>query len=275
MPDFYDKLSKSEVYTDTEFGHSSFALYWDGTGEENQFVAVQAEPKITWQRAAEINGDHTLFGSNGAVNPEDINQGWLGNCWFLAAASSLAEVPGRLEHTFLNNDNELNEAGIYGVNFYTLGVKHTVIVDDWLPLQPSGDGYRTLFAKIGKDDSLWGAILEKAFAKYQGNYTHIEAGASPVAIRTLHGGPFEIHNNVNMSESELWEMLLEHDGLNDIITAGTPGGDDSFTDDKGLVQGHAYVVLGVQQLNNGVKIVKLRNPHGSDSWKGDYSDNSS
>jgi len=38
------------------------------------------------------------------------------------------------------------------------------------------------------------------------------------------------------------------------------------------VQGHAYVVLGVTTLNNGQRLVQLRNPWGKDSYKGDYSD---
>lgn len=108
----------------------------------------------------------------------------------------MADVPGRLENTFLNNDNELNAAGIYGVNLYTLGVPHTVIVDDWLPLEQMWDGtYKTIFTHVGDDSSLWGPILEKAFAKYHGNYEHIEGGDPRRAGRTLHGGPFEAFAN--------------------------------------------------------------------------------
>ena len=71
-------------------------------------MALNVEPKTTWKRASKIAGEHTLFGNNNAVSPLDIRQGGLGNCWFLSAASALAEVPGRLENIFLNNDNELN-----------------------------------------------------------------------------------------------------------------------------------------------------------------------
>ena len=42
-----------------------------------------------------------------------------------------------MEKVFLNEDNGLNAAGIYAVNFYTLGIPHTVVVDDYLPLMPS------------------------------------------------------------------------------------------------------------------------------------------
>ena len=53
----------------------------------------------------------------------------------MAAASALAEKPQRLEKIFLNTSNQLNPSGIYGVNLYSLGVKHTIIVDDYLPLE--------------------------------------------------------------------------------------------------------------------------------------------
>jgi len=31
-------------------------------------------------------------------------QGSIGNCWFMAAASAVAEVPGRMEKAFGNKD---------------------------------------------------------------------------------------------------------------------------------------------------------------------------
>ena len=43
-----------------------------------------------------------------------------------------------------------------------------------------------------------------------------------------------------------------------------------MTDEKGLVQGHAYTVIGVKKLSNGVRLVKCRNPWGEDSWEGDW-----
>lgn len=125
-----------------------------------------------------------MFGDGISVN--DVNQGNIGNCWFLAAASALAEYPGRMEKVFLNHDTALNSQGIYAVNLYTLGVPHTVVIDDYLPLTSQGN---TLFAHPGKDNSLWVAILEKAFAKYYGNYYHIEGGFPEVAVRTINGGP--------------------------------------------------------------------------------------
>ena len=77
---------------------------------------------------------YSLFGSNGS-SPNDIRQGSLNNDWFLSAASALAEFPGRIEKIFQNSGSDLNANGIYAINLYTLGVPHTVIIDDYLPLK--------------------------------------------------------------------------------------------------------------------------------------------
>ena len=94
----------------------------------------------------------------------------------MAAASAIADQdPGLVKKAFHNTDNELNAAGIYAVDFYTLGVPHTVVVDDFIPMTQSdhSDDPNALvntFASVGSDQSMWGAVLEKAFAKLVGNY---------------------------------------------------------------------------------------------------------
>ena len=112
----------------------------------------------------------------------------------MAAASALAEKPKRLEKIFLNTETKVHDHGIYGVNIYSLGVPHTVIIDDYLPLesvQKSWNTYEweTMFAHIGEDSSMWGPILEKAFAKTHGNYEHIIEGNPREAALTLTGAP--------------------------------------------------------------------------------------
>jgi len=66
------------------------------------------------------------------VTPADVRQGSVGNCWFLSAIAALSEEPGRIESVFVTKEKSPN--GIYAVNFYTLGVPHTIIIDDYLPI---------------------------------------------------------------------------------------------------------------------------------------------
>ena len=49
-----------------------------------------------WKRAKYAFEGKSLFGSTG-IRPADIRQGSIGNCWFMSAASAIAEYPGRME----------------------------------------------------------------------------------------------------------------------------------------------------------------------------------
>ena len=70
------------------------------------------------------------------VEPNDINQGQLGDCYFLAALSSLAEFEDRVKDLFVTK--EINAAGIYMVKFFINGNETPIIVDDHLPVKQNG-----------------------------------------------------------------------------------------------------------------------------------------
>ena len=152
---------------------------------------------------------------------------------------------------FLNLDSAQNAAGIYGVNLYALGVPHTIIVDDYVPVTTIWDAKdkknveTTVFNRISRDGALWMTILEKAFAKFHGNYKHIEAGDIRKSANTIHGTPYELVKNSEKTVDEIWEQLKNADENGDIIQCGTEGDDDTMTQDNGLVMGHAYTVLSV------------------------------
>lgn len=148
-----------------------------------------------------------------------MRQGYLGNCWFISAAAALAEVPQRVENLFVND--AVNDEGIYALQFYTLGHPHHVVIDDYLPSQPSGSGYRTIYANLGFDNSLWGAFLEKAFAKYMGNYLHIEGGWMRMGAHYLNGSPYLTKWHNQTSSDDLWALITQYDGADDIIQSAT------------------------------------------------------
>ena len=155
------------------------------------------------------------------------------------------------------------------MNLYALNVPVTIQVDDWLPLRSNGRD--AVFAKIPEDGSLWGPIIEKAFAKFHGNYARLDSGWASDGVNTLNGSPsFDIDNGSESLE-KIWEGLqtTDMDGKRALITAGTSTGG------MGIAGGHAYTTLGVATLRNGERLVKLRNPWGREGWRGDYSDASS
>jgi len=118
---------------------------------------------------AHLSGKNTangwsLWGENG-VDFKDFDQGTIGNCYLISGMATVSEIPSRITKVFDNAD--LNEAGFYQLNLYKLGSPIKVQIDDRLPTNLNS---KLQFAKIGRDYSLAGPFLEKAFAKLFGNY---------------------------------------------------------------------------------------------------------
>ena len=269
------KHSAADPYTDASFTANESTLFWADAGEDwNKNVWVDG-----WGRASTNFYDNdklTLFGDRG-VNPLDIRQGKIGNCWIMSAASALAERPHRIENMFhYSGKNEVNPAGVYGVNIFALGVPKTIIVDDFLPLREWNPilPLQPIFAKFGADNSIWGMILEKALAKFHGNYKHLKGGNPLMAVRTLHGGPWEHveHSEDGIDADKLWEMLTTHDMNDEIILAGTGGQGHWNQFENGLAKGHAYTILGAHDIGGGIRLVKVRNPWGKEQYEGDWCD---
>jgi calpain-15 len=45
-------------------------------------------------------------------------------------------------------------------------------------------------------------------------------------------------------------------------------------ENRGLFDDHAYSLLSVHQLDGDIRLLKIRNPWGSNEWTGDWSDSS-
>ena len=259
------------VYRDSSFPADVSSLYWAEMYESNPDGLKGVN--VQWKSLYDVFGARGRTFLGDGMSPDDINQGVLGNCWFLAAASAIAEVPNRMEKVFLDPQRDLNKNGGYGIRFYTLGVPHTLIIDDMVPLYDRGDGkLKTLFSNPGSDGSMWTAVLEKAFAKHHGNYLHIEGGDPAFAIRTMTGAPFDRYDHKKISAWDLWQKLVAHDKAGDIMSAGSPAGSDKTQSSTGLVQGHAFTVLGVKETSGGDYLVKIRNPHGREHYHGAWGD---
>ena len=217
------------------------------------------------------------------IHPNDIKQGFLGNCWFLWAVASLAERPALVRRLFITK--EYNEEGIYRLKICKNGEWVTVTVDDYIPCYYNAG---PMFAhSIG--DELWVLLLEKAYAKLHGNYYALKSGFSYHAMIDLSGCPTEHikfpknHDDFEDEEvqekaEEIYETLLNADDRGYLITASTPGKDKLTTGEgkkpkSGLVPGHAYSIIKVKQHED-ICLVNFRNPWGKFEWDGAWSDKS-
>jgi hypothetical protein len=108
------------------------------------------------------------------IEPNDIRQGYLGDCYFLSAIASIAEWPDRIRKIFQSNDpnfSNMNETfevarrfGCYFVNICERGEWKEIIMDDFIPCLDRQRGPAFTRA-VGRE--LWVMLLEKAWAKVQ------------------------------------------------------------------------------------------------------------
>lgn len=96
--------------------------------------------------------------------------------------AALAEHPYRVRNIFI--ERKRNEWGLFGVNFYKNGTKHEVIVDDHIPTKDDEPCFSWT-----KGNELWVVILEKAWAKVNGDYCKIIGGQSHETFRDITGAP--------------------------------------------------------------------------------------
>ena len=180
---FYQMLEGDKEYLDDQFTQENmiYGVYADPASSLLNKEPFEFTESLDIIRREEDG--YSLWGNSGQALAEDILQGQLGNCWFMHGASVVAQKPGRLEKVFHNN--ELSPNGIYAVDFYVLGVKTTVIVDDVMPLNDRG---QPVFAKVSEETkALWPAILEKAVAKVHGSYDSLEGGTAQYSTHLLTG----------------------------------------------------------------------------------------
>ena len=110
--------------------------------------------------------------ADGGPTEHDVEQNGVGDCYFLAPVSSLAKVA---PHYLTDRIVDLGD-GTYAVHFERDGGHHFVRVDGDLPVDGSGNPY---YAGLGRDGSIWAAVLEKAWAFFrrgQGTYASINWG---------------------------------------------------------------------------------------------------
>mmetsp|Transcript_22958 Transcript_22958/g.50371 ORF Transcript_22958/g.50371 Transcript_22958/m.50371 type:complete len:442 (+) Transcript_22958:172-1497(+) len=263
---------------------------------------AQIDQEIEWKRVRTIcamGGQQGAKLFSGAIEPSDICQGQLGDCWLMSALACLADVEGAIQRAFISK--EYTAYGKYKVRLYDKpkGDFMTVVVDDWIPCA-RGTG-KTVFAKPNGDEA-WVLLLEKAMAKFKGSYANLDGGSTLWALEALtgdyvfkfkqegntqqptwerydlvhpKGGKGDVMlqpTNDQLNVDEMFETMLFYKRKRSVIAASTGSGNDT-QNINGIVQGHAYSIISVKEVDK-FKMVRLRNPWGTFEWQGSWSDNS-
>eukprot|EP00607_Mallomonas_marina_P005329 CAMPEP_0182437996 /NCGR_PEP_ID=MMETSP1167-20130531/85437_1 /TAXON_ID=2988 /ORGANISM="Mallomonas Sp, Strain CCMP3275" /LENGTH=588 /DNA_ID=CAMNT_0024631137 /DNA_START=55 /DNA_END=1821 /DNA_ORIENTATION=- len=263
----------------------SSSLFKNEKGETVQDNSL----RVQWRRPKEyLTGEIHIF--EGVIEPSDIKQGALGDCWFLCALAALAEFPALVKRLFADESKVVSEIGAYKLQFSKNGQWQDVLVDDLFPCQILGE---PLYARCHGNE-LWVQLVEKAYAKLHGSYNLTRAGLPYEAMIDLTGDPFENYDFSDesvksmISDGSLFNKLKEYDEQGDLMTVSTPG-DDVYTERggqslslssnlRGLIPGHAYTLIAVKRVQHegrDLELVQIRNPWGHGEWTGDWSDTSS
>eukprot|EP00750_Incisomonas_marina_P010569 INCI16285.7.p1 GENE.INCI16285.7~~INCI16285.7.p1 ORF type:complete len:321 (+),score=59.29 INCI16285.7:103-1065(+) len=72
-------------------------------------------------------------GNVSAFKSADVQQGSVGNCWFLSAVAIVAEREDLMFRIFPTETRNASKAGIYAVNLFIDGAWQTFVVDSYLP----------------------------------------------------------------------------------------------------------------------------------------------
>jgi hypothetical protein len=222
----------------------------------------------------------------GKIEPADLCQGAIGNCWLVAALASAAEQPPSVRNAFITP--EYNPRGRYDVRLFDPATKEfvTVTVDDRIPVKKGS--HEPLYMKMNGDE-VWAVILEKAFAKFCGSYGCLDGGWATWGWRVLtgdhcfrltlsdgkwHKTTFEAKRDANgidglfydtnedYSPDEAWNLILNYVEAKGLVGASggaqMGGGDneansggfngEQLNEDVGLVGTHAYSILDAREL---------------------------
>ncbi|KAF8594673.1 cysteine proteinase [Ceratobasidium sp. AG-I] len=227
------------------------------------------------------------------IQAGDISQGSLGDCWLLSALATMTTMPQLIEKICVARDEKV---GVYGFIFYRDSGWQEVIIDDYLPTKvpkwesitgreqmlyhKNKDNYNKtarkggktlLFGSCGDEEETWVPLIEKAFAKMQGDYSAVSGGFAAEGIEDLTGGvatKLEISDILDTDKFWAEELMLANE---DRLFGCAIKADDADEEINGLLQGHAYSVVRAIEVN-GKRFVRLRNPWGHHEWNGRWSD---
>ncbi|KAG9470601.1 hypothetical protein GDO78_017219 [Eleutherodactylus coqui] len=277
---------KKELFEDPHFPANNDSLFYN----------TQRVQGVQWKRPKEFCSDPHLFVDG--ISAHDLHQGQVGNCWFVAACSSLASreplwqkvIPNWKEQEW-NSEKPENYAGIFHFHFWRFGQWVDVVIDDRLPTIRN----ELIYCHSNDQNELWCALVEKAYAKLVGCYEALDGGNTADALVDFTGGvsePIELSEgdyiNDDNKRNELFERVLKvhtRGGLISCSIKATTAEDMEARLACGLVKGHAYAVTDVRKVRLGhgllaffksekLDMIRMRNPWGEREWNGPWSDSS-
>ncbi|GFO35617.1 calpain-a [Plakobranchus ocellatus] len=245
--------------------------------DETLFHTRKPPKPFVWKRPKEICDNPEFF--VGGASRFDLNQGMLGDSWFLAAVASLAGQQNLLQRVVPVQSFTDRYCGLFRFQFWHQGEWLEVVVDDRLPTYNN----KLVFLHSTERNEFWSALLEKAYAKLQGSYEALKGGQTSEAMVDFTGGVAETFD-LKKAPRDLLNIMLKAISKGSLMGCSIEASPNEIEAklSNGLIKGHAYSVTAVKLvdiqtrgLSREIPMVRVRNPWGNErEWNGRWSDKS-
>ena len=247
---------------------------WDDDGSKGSSMSgyrTTIWSRLTWHHFGD-DTNSVLY--HRSIGPDQVRQGAVGNCWFLSALAVVAEKPYLVRKLFPHDEN-INDKGVYQVNFCLDGKWTPIVVDSYLPVvhgeqQQKESSARTATTLLAKQQfrggtalsggttmvypafcavprgQLWPALVEKAYAKAHTSYSRLSGGFIAEGLADMTGAPTEtiVLESYLKDDDFLWTRLMSFAEAGFLLGVATNRGGD------GLVGGHAYSIMSVREIHD-------------------------
>ena len=225
--------------------------------------------EIEWKRPTQIFPEPHVF--EGQLNTRKIINGRIGIPYFISSISALCDIPGLITKIFMSKD--YNPDGYYSLTLFIDGEYKIVHIDDNFPcLKGTNLPYFTKPNNFG----MWSMLLEKAWAKINGNYDNCLSGWPCDIFRAFTGFCCEVLQHDDEDSERVFNIIKKAKEKNAVICSSTRS--DEEINDVGLIGGTSYTLLGVEEVeddkNRKVCLIKMRNDLGNSDWNGDWNEKS-
>ncbi|XP_052234356.1 calpain-5-like isoform X2 [Dreissena polymorpha] len=275
-------LKKGELFEDPEFPANSKSLFYSKIDQD-----------IEWKRPKELCKVPKLIVEG--VTTDDLNEGELGNSWYVTACASLTKerklfqgvIPDLKVQEFNEKAEKPSYAGIFQFRFWRYGEWVDIVVDDRLPTKDN----KLIFCHSKQRNEFWSALLEKAYAKLYGDYETLSKGRTADALVDFTGGVAEklvlaeIGLSDTHSQMEFFNKLREAVENHALINCNIDCTNDDIGREtaQGLILGHGYNITNVIAIDVPKKLqgkigskelymLRLANPWNVKEWNGAWSD---
>jgi hypothetical protein len=208
-----------------------------------------------------VTMDNSLWGTGPTMS--DVNQGSVGDCYFLAPLQSMALMqPAKLQELAVDLGD-----GTYAVQFQRNGTTSYVRVDGDLP---AGYFDGLAYAHPTNGGPMWTAIMEKAYALFRtgaNTYDSLNWGWTGTTFSDFGVGSFMFSSS--NGATSIWTQLTTALAGKKAVAAITNG---TIASSAPLIGSHAYSVVSTSIIG-GVQYLTLRNPWGIDGAGNDSNPN--